>query len=244
MLCGPGASPAGGSWPRRCSSALAFPAISRVLAVLADHSSYRAFAASRRLVCAASAVASDLALSARTWSCSASASADCCQASASACAVMRSWLLTSRGAVACARSPSSTRASSSPRVMARISACSSAISRARTRVPAQGFELGLGMRVEAHRLLRVGDPPRFPVRRGRARPPTRSLPAGQGRRPGRAVPRGAGSATARGSRAPARRVPGAGHRARRPARAPAPGRSPVSAAPTSRRVRCAGSCRR
>ena len=38
------------------------------------------------------------------------------------------------------------------------------------RVPAQGFELGVGMRVQAHRLLRVGDPPRLPVRRGRASP--------------------------------------------------------------------------
>ena len=104
------------------------------------------------------------------------------------------------------------------------------------RAPAQGFELGGGMRVQADRLLRAGDPPRLPVRRSRASPPRVSLPAGPGRHPARVVPRDAGSATVRGSPAPARRVPGAGRRARRPARAPAPGRPAASAAPTSRRV--------
>jgi MarR family len=71
-------------------------------------------------------------LSRSTWSCCAWASAACCQASAAACQVRRSWLLTSRGAVACARSPWSTWPSSAPRLMARSSACSSAISSART----------------------------------------------------------------------------------------------------------------
>ena len=39
------------------------------------------------------------------------------------------------------------------------------------RVPAQGFEFGFGMRVEAHCLLRIVDPPGLPVRCGCASPP-------------------------------------------------------------------------
>ena len=44
--CGFGVSARAGSRPRRRSSALAFPALSRVVAVAADHSSYRVLAAS------------------------------------------------------------------------------------------------------------------------------------------------------------------------------------------------------
>lgn len=57
-----------------------------------------------------------------------SAGADCRHASASACEVRRSWLVTSGGAQSCARSPSSTIASSSLRVM--LSIGSTAISSA------------------------------------------------------------------------------------------------------------------
>jgi hypothetical protein len=48
--------------PTRCSSTLAFPAVSRVLAVLADHSSYRVLAASSLHFSAAVWLASALAL--------------------------------------------------------------------------------------------------------------------------------------------------------------------------------------
>jgi hypothetical protein len=128
---GSAADLAGGGCPRRCSSTLAFPALYRVLSVRADHSSYWAAAASRRLVSGASAAASDLAFSARSWSWSASASAACCHASASAWEIRRSRQLVSGGAAACPRSASNMRASSSPRLIARSSASSSAISRAR-----------------------------------------------------------------------------------------------------------------
>ena len=156
-----------------------------MLAVLADHSSYRAFAASRRLVCAASAVASDLAFSARAWSCSASASADCCHASASACAGQ---------AELAARVPRCRRLRAvafehlglqlTPAHGPDLGLFVGDLQRP-DRVLAQGFELGSGMRVEAHRLLRIGDPPRLPVRRGRASPPRVVFPQDRvGIRPG------------------------------------------------------------
>ena len=64
-------------------------------------------------------------------SCLISASADCCQASASAWAVSRSSRETSGGALARARSPSRIRASSSPWFMRRMISVSSRSSRAR-----------------------------------------------------------------------------------------------------------------
>jgi hypothetical protein len=106
------------------------PAVSLVARVSADHCSYRALPASRRWRSAASCAARAAALTAAVWSCWVWASAACRWASASACAVSRSWLLTSGGAAARARSSWRTRASSSPRSRSRIMSASSRISSA------------------------------------------------------------------------------------------------------------------
>ena len=79
--CGCG-SPSGWACPRRCSSAVAFPAVSLVAWVSADHCSYRVLSASRQWRSAASCAARAVALAAAARSCWVWASADCRWASA------------------------------------------------------------------------------------------------------------------------------------------------------------------
>ena len=163
-------SSSGWACPRRWSSALALSAAALMSRVPAAQVSYRMLPASSRCRSAASCRARVLALAAPVSSCCTSASADCRRASASACAVTRKVPLTSSGALAWARSPARTWASSSPRCRPRRISASSRISSAVNTAITHVLEFGVAaVRLEGDGLVRVGDPGGFAVGGGQAR---------------------------------------------------------------------------
>ena len=123
------------------------------------------------------------------WSCRVAASAACCQVSASAWAVSRSWAETSGGALAWARSASRTRASSSPLGQAADDVGLVADFQGADGGLPHVLEFGVAaVRAGCDGLLGVGDPGGFAVGRGGRGSPGVLLAQG-GEAPGARTPR-------------------------------------------------------